>query len=241
MIKFFRNIRRRLITENKAGRYLKYAIGEIVLVVLGILIALQINTWNENRKAKDVEIATLKELRADLKQNLEDISNDQKYFEFCKTSTHYVLEHFENPLAPKDSLSYHFWYMYPFSTFSINSTTFDNLRQAGSNTITNDSLRLKLADFYTKSMNLYKELEQRALIYHDQQFITPMKMSEFVTFGQGELVLKDYDTFFANSSHRQVLNKSIYILNNLTQYQNFVMEDLKALIEQITQEIDASD
>lgn len=50
MIKFFRKIRQRLLTENKFSRYLIYALGEIILVVLGILIALQINNWNEERK-----------------------------------------------------------------------------------------------------------------------------------------------------------------------------------------------
>ena len=52
MIKFFRKIRYHLMEKNKTGKYLKYAIGEIVLVVIGILIALQINNWNEHRKAK---------------------------------------------------------------------------------------------------------------------------------------------------------------------------------------------
>ena len=56
MIKFFRHIRKRILTENKTGRYLKYAIGEIVLVVFGILIALQINNWNEERKLRVIEI-----------------------------------------------------------------------------------------------------------------------------------------------------------------------------------------
>ena len=55
MIKFFRRIRFNLIEKNKTGKYLKYAIGEIILVVIGILIALQINNWNENRKA-DIEL-----------------------------------------------------------------------------------------------------------------------------------------------------------------------------------------
>ena len=50
MIKFFRNIRQNLLSEGKTSRYLKYAIGEVVLVVIGILIALQINNWNEQRK-----------------------------------------------------------------------------------------------------------------------------------------------------------------------------------------------
>jgi len=49
MIKFFRQIRKTLISENKTGKYFKYAIGEILLVVIGILIAFSINTWNQNR------------------------------------------------------------------------------------------------------------------------------------------------------------------------------------------------
>ena len=50
MIKFFRHIRKNLLMENKTSKYFKYAIGEIILVVIGILIALQINNWNEQRK-----------------------------------------------------------------------------------------------------------------------------------------------------------------------------------------------
>lgn len=50
MIKFFRKIRQNLLLEGKTGTYLKYAIGEILLVVIGILIALQVNNWNEGRK-----------------------------------------------------------------------------------------------------------------------------------------------------------------------------------------------
>ena len=60
MIKFFRNIRQNLIIENKTGKYLKYAIGEIVLVVIGILIALQINNWNEARK-ENIELLQYKQ------------------------------------------------------------------------------------------------------------------------------------------------------------------------------------
>ena len=78
MIKFFRHIRQTLIMENKTSKYLKYAIGEIILVVVGILIALQINNWNENRKLKNVEFQTLLALQVDLNASLEDIDRDTK-------------------------------------------------------------------------------------------------------------------------------------------------------------------
>ncbi|WP_339754493.1 DUF6090 family protein [uncultured Winogradskyella sp.] len=65
MIKLFRNSRKKLLNENKTQRYFKYAIGEIVLVVIGILIALQINTWNEKRKASNEELKILTALQSD--------------------------------------------------------------------------------------------------------------------------------------------------------------------------------
>ncbi|MBO3115440.1 hypothetical protein J4050_01695 [Winogradskyella sp. DF17] len=62
MIKFFRKIRYTLLNENKTGKYIKYAIGEIILVVIGILIALQINNWNQSRKEAKQEQLILKKL-----------------------------------------------------------------------------------------------------------------------------------------------------------------------------------
>ncbi|WP_299159430.1 DUF6090 family protein [uncultured Eudoraea sp.] len=66
MIKFFRKIRQKMLTENKFSKYLLYAIGEIVLVVIGILIALQINNWNEKRKIQSLEFQFLNRLKSDL-------------------------------------------------------------------------------------------------------------------------------------------------------------------------------
>lgn len=70
MLKFFRTIRRRLLESGSLKKYLVYAIGEILLVVIGILIALQINNWNEDRKAKANEREYLKGIKRDLEQDL---------------------------------------------------------------------------------------------------------------------------------------------------------------------------
>jgi len=66
MIKFFRKIRQQLLTENKFSRYLLYAIGEIILVVIGILIALQLNNYNDYRKQREAETLMLKNFHRDL-------------------------------------------------------------------------------------------------------------------------------------------------------------------------------
>ena len=69
MIKLFNNIRKSLIAEGKTINYLKYAIGEIVLVVIGILIALQVNNWNEDRQGKKFEHEILSLINKNLEQD----------------------------------------------------------------------------------------------------------------------------------------------------------------------------
>ncbi len=74
MIKFYRKIRQSLIAEEKTGKYLKYAIGEIILVVAGILIALQINNWNEQRKQNILEQEYLIALKTEFENNVIEVS-----------------------------------------------------------------------------------------------------------------------------------------------------------------------
>lgn len=79
MIPFFRKIRLGLLADNKFSKYLMYAIGEIVLVVIGILIALQINTWNEERKAKREEGNFFENVLLDLEKDDEKLAYYQKF------------------------------------------------------------------------------------------------------------------------------------------------------------------
>lgn len=87
MIKFFRKIRQSLLSENKFSKYLLYAFGEIILVVIGILIALQINNWNEDSKARVREQIYLESILGDLKNNLieihDDIKSNKKVIKSC--------------------------------------------------------------------------------------------------------------------------------------------------------------
>ncbi len=74
MIKFFRKIRQKMLTENKFSKYMIYAIGEIILVVIGILIALSINNWNEQRKTRISEINYIESIKIDLQGDAETIN-----------------------------------------------------------------------------------------------------------------------------------------------------------------------
>jgi len=82
MIKFFRNIRQNLISEGKTINYLKYAIGEIVLVIIGILIALQINNANELRKTEKKIVAILKEVQNDLALDIQKSDELIAYYSY---------------------------------------------------------------------------------------------------------------------------------------------------------------
>ena len=70
MIPVFRKIRKKMADDNKPLKYLRYAIGEILLVVIGILIALSINNWNESQKMNKWEQRFLIDLKSELKSNL---------------------------------------------------------------------------------------------------------------------------------------------------------------------------
>ena len=78
MIKFFKKIRQNLLYERKTGKYLKYAVGQIILVVIGILIALKINNWNESNKKRNLKKEYVVSLKTDLVKDTSQLNNRLK-------------------------------------------------------------------------------------------------------------------------------------------------------------------
>ncbi len=154
MIKFFRKIRYDLIEKNKTGKYFKYAIGEIILVVIGILIALQINNWNEKKKLKVEEVKFLKNFKQSLIADIE--FNDFRFdkYELTKESISFLLNHIEQDLQYQDSLKYHFGRITQTWTPKINMEVFEALKSNDLNLISNDGLRDKLISYYSWSSNV---------------------------------------------------------------------------------------
>ena len=237
MLPFFRKIRWRLAQNNQFFKYSRYAIGEIVLVVVGILIALQINNWNEERKLRILEIKTLKELRSDLDQSLVDIDDDRSDFKRLKISNEIILNHLRNKLPYNDSLKIHFLNLEVFATFSINRNTFDNLNNMDNGLISNDLLRASISSFYTRYINLYKEYEQRLLQEHLTSYVKPMIISQFRTYDTKSIEIRDYRAFVSDLDNVQIISFTIRMLSKLIDYQTVLMEQINALDKKIIKEI----
>lgn len=157
MIKFFRNIRQKTLTENKFSRYLFYATGEIILVVIGILIALQINNWNEKEKLKIEEIKFLKNFKQSLISDIEFNKVRSRYYSFTKESISILLNQIEQNLPYQDSLKYHFGRITQTWTPKINMEVFEALKSNDLNLISNDGLRNKLISYYSWSSNILND------------------------------------------------------------------------------------
>ena len=99
MLKFFRKIRYNLMEQNKTGKYLKYAVGEIILVMIGILLALQVNNWNQQRIAMQKEQLLLEALHDEFVENKAQFEMVIAAHELAMASTQYVIAQF--PIDPK--------------------------------------------------------------------------------------------------------------------------------------------
>jgi len=103
MIKFFRKFRQKFISEGNIGKYFKYAIGEIILVVIGILIALQINNWNNNNQLRVLERKYLTEIKNSLESDLPDIQFNLDFNESRLKSNEIILQYMNREIIYSDS------------------------------------------------------------------------------------------------------------------------------------------
>jgi len=157
VIQFFRRLRQRLLSENKFSKYLLYALGEIILVVIGILMALQINNWNEARKIRNQELKHLVDLKTDFELNIAEIN---QYLDTRKSrieSANKVLEYYEGkPLTDINDLNFHATNVYIWYKFTLHDNTYQELINSGNLAIiSNDSIKNGLLDLQA----LYKKLK----------------------------------------------------------------------------------
>jgi len=148
MIKFFRKIRYELMKKNKTGKYFKYAIGEIILVVIGILIALQINNWNEARKDRIYEIKMLSEISSSLKNDVVYFKEMIKTFDDLYDTSDYFMELSKNNKMYHDSLIGKVFDLNNNINYQFNSGPYEALKSSGIDKISNDELRNEITNLF---------------------------------------------------------------------------------------------
>ena len=152
MIKFFRKIRQKMLTENKFSKYLIYAIGEIILVVIGILIALSINNWNERRKESNLEFETLSGLYNDIANNKIKIDNMISRDSIIITGNQHILSLLQDDNSSfNDSFQFSFGNINRYDVFFPQQMAYETLKSKGLNTIKNDSLRTQIIELYDET------------------------------------------------------------------------------------------
>lgn len=155
MIKFFRHIRKTLISENKMGKYFKYAIGEIILVVIGILIALSINNWNETNKGRSKERKYLINLSKEIK--VDSIRLESGWFSNMPRkikSLNNTKKFISGKYVPNDTIKFiddvGFGGVNSRASFSGQFRTYKELLSTGNlSLISNDELRQFIVDYYS--------------------------------------------------------------------------------------------
>jgi hypothetical protein len=169
MIKFFRKIRQNLLSEGKTGKYFKYAIGEILLVMIGILLALQVNNWNNSRIEANREQTILRNLRSDFNDNLTELNRIYEGTEKSYRSAVSLLEIIkdDSPIVSEEIEALLNSIINDFHSLDLNSASIDEIIYSGSLSIIKD---VKLREQISNWSFIVADSEDDIEIYYDYMF-----------------------------------------------------------------------
>ncbi len=167
------------MNENKTGKYLKYAIGEILLVMVGILLALQVSNWNAGRLKNKLEKITLEHLKKDIRSMLNDLEGDYEVLKMGVKSHLRVVKYLEQDATYNDTMCFDFhWllrdeYMYPITS------SYDLLKKEGLGLVKNDTIRIYTQNAFefvlpriSKQNPFYPDLEEFFGDFYQENFTT---------------------------------------------------------------------
>ena len=213
MIPFFRKIRKKMADDYKPLRYMRYAIGEIVLVVIGILIALQINNWNENRKSSQIEHYYLNSLGNSIKQDTIDINFTLREINRTVNLIDSLSDN-STMSGSQETLSELLPSLY-MSTFNlkIETSTIDDLKSTGNlNLIKNKSLSELLLIYYTDIKSQENGLNSSLLTY-SRETIGPYLMKNYSVVFNGMVISNEVDERFGLNANK--LKEDLFLVNSL--------------------------
>ena len=194
MIKFFRNIRKNLLNEGKTTRYFKYAIGEILLVVIGILLALQINTKSQMHKDSNEELIILERLHANIKTDTINLKYWLANIQSILDDLTIIEMEIKDPQLERFSVDLYESLLRVFS-MDLETTTWQNLKSTGKISLIKSTFLMdSLQTYYTRFNNVNKSWQEGFKNYN-RNILAP-KFFEFDDF-----------TFFAPAS--TILNNDV--------------------------------
>ncbi|MAD96090.1 MAG: hypothetical protein CMB99_02075 [Flavobacteriaceae bacterium] len=239
MIKFFRKIRQNLLSEGKTGKYFKYATGEIVLVVIGILIALQVNTWNQSRLEINKEKAYLRNIEADLKQQLSYISIQLEHEYEHDSIGQMILDRYnkEKVLRLDSTLSQQLNALTIRNTFIKADPTYQDLISTGNiRLIKDEKLRNEILSYYMELERIESIMMNNNLLYVDEMFA--MKIIHNVYIGKtNERLIKVSNQLMQDPKQEMLVMNLLDIRKSITTGHIQFMNELKEKTELIQESV----
>jgi hypothetical protein len=228
-----------------SGRYFKYALGEIVLVVIGILIALAINNWNEKRKARAFEVKMLTELKTTLINDMEYI--DDHLLGNRNQSELEALDYFKDLLRGasrnKDSLRYHWGRIINGQFFRVNEGPYESIKSIGLEKISNDSLRNDIVRFYDfilpRNRDLIQYLQDK--IEEDSKTLKSLRKDHQVIINKDEVFIERPDPNFSlirTPEFLEIMANTEFRTSWTLYHTKAVTDNMEYLIKKITNELE---
>jgi hypothetical protein len=242
MIRFFRKIRQKLLVKNQLQKYMLYAIGEIFLVMIGILLALGVNNWNETRKADKVEVKLLTELKEAIISDYLQIEMVIQLNQSAQSSCKILLEHLNENFPYNDSLLMHFRESNNWAKLMLVKGPYNNAKSYGLNFIKNDSTRNLLSKVYEYQMVWSNTLDKRQTQYYYQTVIPEMtELFEFTSapylYNKG-VAPNNYESLLYNQRYLNILKSNIENRKQEIDWANFIYNNMKDLEARIQSEIE---
>jgi hypothetical protein len=226
--------------ENKTAKYFKYAIGEIILVVIGILIALSINNWNQKRLQHQQLISVYERIVIDIDIDVQQLLQTVKYYDSLEYVFKRVINDSITPDLFNDGLSRILTGRYGdtnLSTTGVNQLKELDVKDSLSLTVISiyDFMERRLVNYYEKRIN--EESEQIVNIFRDHYDWFPEWMSKTILQDNSSKELQDYFLYSTEYRHRVINNYQLSYNNYLATLKQLIpalekmKEDLKGIIE----------
>jgi hypothetical protein len=239
MLKFFRRIRRKLLAEKKISNYLIYSIGEILLVVLGILIALQINSWNEDRLEKKLEIKLLQSLKSDLNGSINDMSKVLEVDSIMVIKGEQLIQILEDEASTyQDSMDQLFGWIEIWDPFDPRMMTYENLKSLGYSVISNDTLRSNIIYLFDNAFARHKTASSTVVSILPNQVELIFK---HLRTGQNVFQKKpnDFEKIKKDEEYLNYLTWIVAARKSMMNASRFTLKQIVSLRNRIDQELDS--